>query len=105
MNPRVAPYCWQVKVNHNAACAVPSLITGCKCFDKLVDSGAAIEISKLNSHEIALELAKIADRTKLYRMGIEACKFAQEELSWKSIVNKIEIQIKTVIGRKQNEQS
>lgn len=99
MNPRVAPYCWQVKVNHNAACAVPSLITECKYFGKLVDSGAVIEISKLNPQEIALELAKVADRSKLYRMGMEARKFAQKELSWKSITNKIEIQIKTVIGR------
>ena len=100
MSPSVAPYCWQVKVNHSGACGVPSVITYDKQFKKLFDAGVAVPAKELSPVGVAKTFEELLDRKKLNEMSVKMRSFVEKNLSWDKIVEEIEKVIKSAIRRK-----
>ncbi len=90
MDPDVAPYCWQVKVNHYAASAVPSLITRCETFKKLEEHGVAIGINPPFDKDLAEKMNYLLTNDNYKNLGAKARKYALERLDWRIIVERIE---------------
>jgi len=97
MDPRVAPYCWQVKVNHYASCGVPGIVTKCRGFEPLEAAGAIVPAQDLACAGIAATIESLLDREKLAVLGARARKFAEENLSWSGIVARIENVVRTIM--------
>ncbi len=90
MDERVSPYCWQVKVNHAAACGVPSVITHHRQFSTLEQAGAAIGVRENSPEAVAEKIYTLLDEKKLSSLAQSSRKFVVERLSWDKIVLSIE---------------
>ncbi len=88
MEERTAPFCWQVKVNHNAACAVPTLITYTPEFDELFANSVAFASRSSKQSDIAYAMEQIITDTDFAQKKIAARKYVEAELSWKTIIAK-----------------
>ena len=89
MSPDVAPYCWQVKVNHYAASGVVSVMTYANGLEELFQNDVAVGIAKPQPALIAETIANLLEGDKFIKMGAKARKFAEENLGWNKIVQKI----------------
>ena len=98
MSPEVAPYCWQVKVNHYAASGVVSVMTYAQDFEELFASGVAVGVREPAPNQIARALENLLSDSKYAQMGKSAREFAVKNLSWSKIVDRIIAQIQK-IGR------
>ncbi len=99
MSPSVAPYCWQVKVNHAGASGVPSIITNDDQFRQLFNAEVAVAPKRLHPDDIAKTMEELLDVEKLRNMNIKMRKFVVDNLSWGKIVDETEKVINLSIRR------
>lgn len=90
MEPQLAPYCWQVKINNYSACGVPSLATECDEFDELVSANMIIPTKPTPSSISEKILFFAQNPDKLNEMGNSARQYVEKNLSWEKIIIKIE---------------
>ncbi len=99
MDRRVAPYCWQVKVNHNGACGVPSIITYDPQYEELFKLGVAFPVVDCAPESIFVAIEHLLDRQKLLEIGQKARKYVAENLSWDNVNLTIEKTIMSICRR------
>ena len=97
MSPDVAPYCWQVKVNHYAACGVPSVITYDEQFDELIGNNVVWAIKDLDRNNIANYIIRIINDNNFDEIGKKARAYVENNLSWELIVKRTNCLLENVI--------
>jgi len=100
MDPAIAKFCWQVKINHNAASGIPTIITHADVFNDLEKSGVAVGLKKLTKESFAKAIDNLIVDHVVKDFGYLARIYVEQNLSWDIIVDKISNLLISVVGGK-----